>query len=115
MLPEQATKLFEAHRQRLVRLAYRMLGSQAAAEDVVQEAWLRWQQAGHAGIREPGAFLSRIVTRLCLDEMKSARAKRELYVGEWLPEPLVETEEEALDPDDLTMTLMMALERLSPL
>lgn len=115
MLPEQATELFEAHRHRLVRLAYRMLGSQAAAEDVVQEAWLRWQQADHAEVREPGAFLSRIVTRLCLDEMKSARAKRELYVGSWLPEPLVETDEEPIDPDDLTMTLMLALERLSPL
>jgi RNA polymerase sigma-70 factor (ECF subfamily) len=115
MLPEQATEQFEAHRPRLVRLAYRMLGSQAAAEDVVQEAWLRWQQADHAQIREPGAFLSRIVTRLCLDEMKSARAKRELYVGAWLPEPLIETEDEAIDPDNLTMTLMLALERLSPL
>jgi RNA polymerase sigma factor (sigma-70 family) len=115
MLPEQATEQFEAHRHRLVRLAYRMLGSQAAAEDVVQEAWLRWRQTNHAEVREPGAFLSRIVTRLCLDEMKSAKAKREIYVGSWLPEPLVETEDEAIDPDDLTMTLMLALERLSPL
>ncbi|MGO4387616.1 sigma-70 family RNA polymerase sigma factor [Microvirga sp. 2YAF29] len=115
MLPDQATELFEAHRQRLVRLAYRMLGSQAAAEDVAQEAWLRWRKADHAEIREPGAFLSRIVTRMCLDEMKSAKAKREIYVGEWLPEPLVEIEDDIVDPDDLTMTLMMALERLSPL
>ncbi|KAB0266020.1 RNA polymerase sigma factor SigJ, partial [Microvirga brassicacearum] len=114
MLPEH-TGQFEAHRPRLVRLAYRMLGSRAAAEDMVQEAWLRWQNADPTSVRDPGAFLSRIVTRLCLDEMKSARARRELYVGEWLPEPLLEVTEESVDPDDLTLTLMLALERLSPL
>ncbi len=112
--PDTATSLFQAHRPRLVRLAYRMLGSLSEAEDVVQDAWLRWREVDVAGIEAPGAFLSRIVTRLCLDVMKSARMQRERYVGSWLPEPLVETAPEP-DPDDLTLTLMLALERLSPL
>jgi RNA polymerase sigma factor (sigma-70 family) len=105
---------FEAHRARLVRLAYRMLGATAEAEDVVQDAWLRWQRADHAAIRDPRAFLARTVTRLCLDVMKSARARREVYVGPWLPEPIVEAEE-APAADELTLALMLALERLSPL
>src|SRR3954453_18189645 len=115
MLPERSVDEFETHRPRLVCLAYRMLGSRAAADDMVQEAWLRWRQVDLTGVRDAGAFLSRIVTRLCLDEMKSARARRELYIGAWLPEPLVEVPEEPLDSDDLTLTLMLALERLSPL
>jgi RNA polymerase sigma factor (sigma-70 family) len=111
--PEAATDVFEAHRPRLVRLAYRMLGSIAEAEDVVQDAWLRWRRVDQA-VQAPGAFLSRVVTRLCLDVLKSARSRRETYVGEWLPEPLIEPEDEE-SADDLTLTLMMALERLSPL
>jgi RNA polymerase sigma factor (sigma-70 family) len=111
--PDEAIDIFEAHRPRLVRLAYRMLGSVAEAEDVVQDAWLRWQKVDHA-VDAPAAFLSRIVTRLCLDVMKSARVRRETYVGEWLPEPLLASPEDE-DEDDLTLTLMMALERLSPL
>ena len=114
-MPPEAADDFEAHRSRLVRLAYRMLGSRAAAEDVVQDAWLRWSQVDKASVREAGAFLSRIVTHLCLDEMKSARARREHYVGSWLPEPILEPEEPEVDADELTMTLMLALERLSPL
>lgn len=113
--PEQATAVFEAQRPRLVRLAYRMLGSMAEAEDVVQDAWLRWRRADVSEIREPAAFLSRTVTRLCLDVMKSARSRRETYVGNWLPEPIVEPVEEAMPLDELTLTLMLALERLSPL
>lgn len=112
---DDATDIFETHRARLLRIAYRMLGSRSEAEDVVQNAWLRWAAADRGGIAAPYAFLARVVTRLCLDEMKSARARRETYVGAWLPEPLVETEEDHLDDDDLTLTLMMALERLSPL
>jgi len=112
--PEDSTKIFEVHRPRLVRLAYRMLGSMAEAEDVVQDAWLRWQQVDPAAVEAPPAFLSRIVTRLCLDVMKSARVRRESYVGSWLPEPMIE-EPHAMDDDDLTLTLMLALERLSPL
>ncbi len=112
--PDDGTQTFEAHRPRLVRLAYRMLGSVAEAEDVVQDAWLRWQHADQAKIDTPAAFLSRVVTRLCLDVMKSARVRRESYVGSWLPEPIIE-EPDHVDEDDLTLTLMLALERLSPL
>jgi len=114
MLREEHADLFEALRPRLARLAYRMLGSLAEAEDVVQSAWLRWHDVDLDGIATPAAYLSRIVTRLCLDQMKSARARHETYFGSWLPEPLVE-ETEGVDADDLTLTLMMALERLSPL
>ncbi|MBY0382063.1 MAG: sigma-70 family RNA polymerase sigma factor [Xanthobacteraceae bacterium] len=112
--PDGATQAFEAQRPRLLRLAYRMLGSMSEAEDVVQDAWLRWSKVDPAHVETPAAFLSRTVTRLCLDVMKSARARRETYVGAWLPEPLVETEETPAQ-DNLTLTLMMALERLSPL
>jgi RNA polymerase sigma factor (sigma-70 family) len=91
-----------------------MLGSLSEAEDVVQDAWLRWSEVDRSKVGSPAAFLSRIVTRLCLDVMKSARVRRETYVGSWLPEPLIEEAEE-MDRDDLTLTLMMALERLSPL
>ncbi len=116
MRPDDGTRAFEAERARLVRLAYRMLGSFAEAEDVVQTAWLRWAEADRAAVRSPGAFLSRIVTRLCLDTLRSARLRRETYVGAWLPEPLVDfADEDAVDGDDLTLSLMMALERLSPL
>ncbi|MFZ1427301.1 MAG: sigma-70 family RNA polymerase sigma factor, partial [Geminicoccaceae bacterium] len=113
--PDAAASVFAANRARLVRLAYRMLGSTAEAEDIVQDAWLRWQRVDRAVVREPAAFLTRTVTRLCLDAMKSARARRETYVGSWLPEPIVEAEDETPRPDELTLTLMLALERLSPL
>ncbi|WAS99523.1 sigma-70 family RNA polymerase sigma factor [Nannocystis punicea] len=103
---------FEAQRPRLQRLAYRMLGSVAEAEDVVQDAWLRWHKI-EAPVDAPAAYLHRVVARLCLDRMKSARARRETYVGAWLPEPLLAPESD-LD-DDLTLPLMLALERLSPL
>jgi RNA polymerase sigma factor (sigma-70 family) len=115
MPPEHATRVFEAHRPRLLRLAYRMLGSVAEAEDIVQDAWLRWHRVEPDTVREPSAFLSRIVTRLCLDAMKSARVRRETYVGTWLPEPMVEPEAEDARLDDLTLHLMLAMERLSPL
>ena len=113
--PDAATDLFEAHRPRLARLAYRMLGSVAEAEDIVQEAWLRWQRADRTAVQEPAAYLSRTVTRLCLDAMKSARSRREIYVGSWLPEPIAEPADEPMRLDELTLTLMLALERLSPL
>ena len=114
--PDLPTDLFETHRPRLVRLAYRMLGSVAEAEDVVQDGWLRWRTVDPDGIREPAAWLTRTVTRLCLDQIRSARSRRETYVGAWLPDPLVGSFDPAEDEaDDLTLTLMMALERLSPL
>lgn len=109
---------FESHRRFLTGLAYRMLGSVSDAEDIVQDAWLRWHEAEHDGIGNPRAYLARIVTRLCLDQMKSARSRREFYVGGWLPEPLVESlgGSEPVDEQlDAPIALMLALERLSPL
>lgn len=102
---------FEGLRPKLLRVAYRMLGSVADAEDIVQEAFMRWMKADRSEVREPGAFLTRIVTRLCLDRLKSARQLRESYTGEWLPEPLMEEDVQ----DEVTLPLMLALERLSPL
>lgn len=106
---------FDAHRERLFGLAYRMLGVRADAEDIVQEAFVRWHSAGE--VREPGAFLTRVVTHLCLDEMKSARRRREAYVGPWLPEPI----ETAPDPahaaelaDSLSFAFLRLLDALAP-
>lgn len=104
---------FEAERPRLLRLAYRMTGSLAEAEDLVQDAWLRWARA--ADVDTPAAWLTRVVTRLCLDHLKSARVRRETYVGAWLPEPLLGATAPEDMADDLTVTLMLAMERLSPL
>jgi RNA polymerase sigma-70 factor, ECF subfamily len=108
-----AAAIFDPLRPRLMRVAYRMLGSVADAEDVVQEAFIRWMGASRSEVREPEAFLRRTVTRLCLDQLKSARHQREAYVGQWLPEPIVEEDEEG--DEDITLPLMLALERLSPL
>jgi RNA polymerase sigma-70 factor (ECF subfamily) len=108
---EDAAASFDPLRPKLMRVAYRMLGSVADAEDMVQEAFIRWMRADRAAVREPEAFLRRAVTRLCLDQLKSARRQRETYVGPWLPDPVVEEEEE----EDVTLPLMLALERLSPL
>lgn len=113
IIETDSLKAFGPLRPRLLRIAYRMLGSVAEAEDVVQEAWLRWNRADRGEIREPQAFLTRMVTRMCLDVLRSARMRRETYVGPWLPEPLVEAEED--DRDEITLALMLALERLSPL
>jgi RNA polymerase sigma-70 factor (ECF subfamily) len=110
---EDAAAVFDPLRPGLVRVAYRMLGSVADAEDVVQDAFLRWLDADRDAVREPAAFLRRIVTRLCLDRLKEVRRSRETYVGTWLPEPVVESSEDELD--DVTLPLLMALERLSPL
>jgi RNA polymerase sigma-70 factor, ECF subfamily len=109
---DSAAASFDPLRPKLTRVAYRMLGSMADAEDVVQDAFLRWLDLDRNAVREPEAFLRRVVTRLCLDQLKSARRRRETYVGEWLPEPVFEQQEEV---DDVTLPLMLALERLSPL
>jgi RNA polymerase sigma-70 factor, ECF subfamily len=110
-LHEDAAASFDPLRPKLMRVAYRMLGSVADAEDMVQEAFIRWMAAERSEVREPEAFLRRTVTRLCLDQLKSARRQRETYIGPWLPDPVVEEEAE----DDVTLPLMLALERLSPL
>jgi len=110
---QDAAAVFDPLRPGLVRVAYRMLGSVADAEDVVQDAFLRWLDVDRDAVREPAAFLRRIVTRLCLDRLKSVRREREAYVGTWLPEPVVESGDDELD--DVTLPLLMALERLSPL
>lgn len=113
MSQPDAAAVFDPLRPRLTRIAYRMLGSVADAEDVVQDAFLRWFHTDRESIREPEAFLRRVVTRLCLDQLKSAKHQRETYVGPWLPEPMVEAPEDEVE--DVTLPLMLALERLSPL
>ena len=117
---------FDTHlAPRLRALAYRMLGSRAAAEDILQEAWLRWVDVDESTVQHAPAFLSRLVTNLCLDELRSAAARREQYVGVWLPEPLLDDETHfdwAPGPEvhaefaqDVTVAFMLVLERLSPL
>lgn len=109
--PEDAAAGFGPLRPKLMRVAYRMLGSVTDAEDVVQEAFIRWMGTDRSQVHEPEAFLRRTVTRLCLDQLKSARRQRETYIGPWLPEPIVEED----DLEDVTLPLMLVLERLSPL
>jgi RNA polymerase sigma-70 factor (ECF subfamily) len=91
---------FEAYRPRLLGLAYRMLGSMAEAEDAVQEAYLRWHAADRASVADPRAFLMTTTARICLDALRSARVRREQYVGPWLPEPVLDPA--ALAPDTHT-------------
>lgn len=119
-----ATDNFEDHRQHCLAIAYRMLGEMAAAEDVVQDAWIRWQRADGEEIRNLRAWLSTVTTRLALDALRSARSRRETYVGPWLPEPILPDDVRALSaeaPDrkaelasDLSLALLHVLERLSP-
>ena len=109
---EDAAASFDPLRPKLMRVAYRMLGAVADAEDVIQEAFIRWMKADRDEVREPEAFLRRTVTRLCLDQLKSARRQRVTYIGPWLPDPVLEEEGKE---EDVTLPLMLALERLSPL
>lgn len=111
---------FDRHRGLLFSVAYRMLGSVADAEDMLQETFIRWQQAAAEEIRSPRAYLVTIITRLCITQMQSARARREEYVGEWLPEPLVTAPDG--DPlnvvkvdESLSMAFLFLLERLTPM
>jgi RNA polymerase sigma-70 factor, ECF subfamily len=103
---------FEQHRPYLWSIAYRMLGSAAEAEDIVQEAYLRYRDAPEPDHER--AYLSKIVTRLCLDHWKSARVRRENYVGPWLPEPVPTETKPAIDPASISMAFMVLLESLSP-
>lgn len=117
------TSVFDRHRPLLFSIAYRMLGSVMEAEDVVQEAFLRWERADGSEVRSPRAYLSTVVTRLCMDQLRSARMRREEYVGPWLPEPLPtgtelapesDTAEAAILDESLSMAFLVLLESLSP-
>jgi RNA polymerase sigma-70 factor (ECF subfamily) len=117
---ENTTQIFNQYRTLLFSIAYRMLGSATDAEDIVQEAFLRWLQASDEKIQSPKAFLSTVVTRLCIDQLRSARAQRELYVGPWLPEPLPTSQrqdltETAILAESLSFAFLVMLENLGPL
>ena len=117
---DERAAVFTDTRPQLFSIAYRMLGSVADAEDIVQDAYLRWQRAPEDEVREPRAYLTTIVTRLAINQLRSARVQRETYVGPWLPEPLVT--DHVPDPsatvelaESLSMAFMVMLERLSPI
>jgi RNA polymerase sigma-70 factor, ECF subfamily len=111
--------VFAALRPRLFSIAYRMLGIRAEAEDVVQDAWLRWNATQQEALQSPEAWLVTVVTRLSIDRLRAAKSEREAYTGFWLPEPLVDVDERtpervAEQASDLSMALMWVLERLTP-
>lgn len=120
---DTVTDVFEEHRPVLTGVAYRMLGRIADAEDVVQEAWLRWSSASREDVREPRAFLVRITTRLAVDRLRQLQSRREAYIGPWLPEPLAtdfgpavpDTAEQAVLADSVSVAVLVVLESLSPL
>ncbi|KQX62870.1 RNA polymerase sigma-70 factor [Angustibacter sp. Root456] len=108
---------FNASRRRLFGIAYRMLGSVAEAEDIVQEAWLRWQQTDRSDVRNPAAFLTTVTTRLALNTVDSARVRREQYVGPWLPEPVDTSADPSLGAETaeaLELAVLLLLERVRP-
>ncbi|MDX3526578.1 RNA polymerase sigma-70 factor [Streptomyces sp. ID05-39B] len=123
MTADTLTDVFEEHRSFLLGVAYRMLGRVADAEDVVQDAWLRWAAADRGDVREPRAYLVRVVTRLALDRLARIKARNEAYVGPWLPEPYVtdfgdtvqDTAERAVLADSVSLAVLVVLESLSPL
>jgi RNA polymerase sigma-70 factor (ECF subfamily) len=111
------TDVFEEHRRLLFGTAYRMLGSVADAEDIVQDAWLKWNQVDQASVEHPKAYLVRTVTNLSLNRLKSAQVVREAYVGPWLPEPILtspDVAEEAELADTVSMAVLVVLETLTP-
>lgn len=120
---DTATEVFEEHRPVLMGVAYRMLGRVADAEDMVQEAWLRWSGADHAEVREPRAYLVRITTRLAIDRLRQIQSRNEAYVGPWLPEPYAtdfadtvpDAAERAVLADSVSLAVLVVLESLSPL
>ncbi|MEU6310584.1 RNA polymerase sigma-70 factor [Streptomyces sp. NPDC047014] len=111
---------FERHRPRMFGIAYRMLGSATEAEDIVQDAYLRWDSADRAAIEHPGAWLAKVVTNLCLNSLTSARARHEAYTGPWLPEPVLTADgtlgplESAEQRDGVSLAALLLLERLTP-
>lgn len=117
---KQSAQAFDEYRGLLFGIAYRMLGSATDAEDIVQEAFVRWLQAGDEEVRSPKAYLSKIVVRLCINQAESARAQREVYVGSWLPEPIPtgqhpDMTESALLGETLSFAFLTLLEQLGPL
>jgi RNA polymerase sigma-70 factor, ECF subfamily len=113
----QATAEFVAVRGRLFGIAYRMLGSRTEAEDIVQEAWLRWQNYDRSTVADPPAFLATTITRLCINALQSARVRRETYIGPWLPEPVDTRDDPHLGAERgeaLELATLMLLERLPP-
>jgi RNA polymerase sigma-70 factor (TIGR02957 family) len=113
-----ATAVFEEHRGLLFSVAYRMLGTVADAEDIVQDAWLRWTASGRSQVDEPKAYLIRIVTNAAIDRLRSARVRRESYVGPWLPEPVLTAPDVAEDvelAESVSVAMLIVLETLSPL
>ncbi|MFI6847450.1 RNA polymerase sigma factor SigJ [Kitasatospora sp. NBC_00085] len=119
--PDATPDAFEVNRRYLGSVAYRLLGSFSDAEDVLQEAWLRWRSADQSAVTDPRAFLTTIVTRLCYDQLGSARARREAYFGEWLPEPAVSYQDSPASPAELaelgesvSLALLAVLEQLTP-
>jgi RNA polymerase sigma-70 factor (TIGR02957 family) len=114
----EAARVFNEHRGRLHGVAYRVLGRASDAEDIVQEAWLRWNGVDTAKVVDPEAFLVRVTTRLAIDRLRSAQARRELYVGPWLPEPMLTSPDIAEDvamADSVSSAMLLVLEALSPL
>ncbi|WP_329372964.1 RNA polymerase sigma-70 factor [Streptomyces sp. NBC_01483] len=114
---DQATREFVAARPRLFGIAYRVLGSSVEAEDIVQEAWLRWQNTDRSGIQDPGAFLATVTARLAINFAQSARMRRESYVGPWLPEPVdtsVDPQLGAERAEALDLAVLFLLEKLNP-
>jgi RNA polymerase sigma factor (sigma-70 family) len=113
-----AARIFNEHRGRLKAVAYRVLGRVGDVEDVVQDAWLRWSAVNTADVADPEAYLVRVTTRLAIDRLRSAQARRELYVGPWLPEPIVTSPDIADDvalADSVSTAMLLVLETLSPL
>ena len=113
----QAVAVFDQHRRRIFGIAYRMLGTVADAEDIVQETWIRWQNADRADIREPAAFLATVATRLSINATQSAHARRETYIGPWLPEPVNTDDDPALGAERgeaLQFAILLVLEKLTP-
>jgi RNA polymerase sigma-70 factor (ECF subfamily) len=106
--------IFDEHRSLLFSVAYRLLGSAADAEDAVQDAWLKWSSADRTQVADPKAYLVRIVTNVAMDRLRSAKARRETYVGPWLPEPIL-TESPVMADDSVSVALLVVLETLSPL
>ncbi len=114
---DQATAQFVAVRGRLFGIAYRMLGSRTEAEDIVQDVWLRWQNYDRSTVVDPAAFLATTTTRLCINALQSARARRETYIGPWLPEPIDTSSDPVLGAERgeaLELATLMLLERLTP-